>query len=194
MQTLLKLSNRIDRLNERCGRIFMVLVLIAVLISAGNAIARKLFQMSSNAFLEIQWYLFGGIFLLCAGYALKRDSHVRIDVIYGKLSERKRAWIDIFGSVLFLLPLCIILIYYSVPRFMTAWQIQEMSNDAGGLIRWPVWLLIPIGFTLLLLQGASEVIKRVAFLKGLIPYPKQKTRSEEEELIAVIKSQHSEAK
>lgn len=191
---LIKLSNRIDQLNEWCGRIFMTLVLLAVLVSAGNAIIRKLFHNSSNAFLEIQWYLFGAIFLLCAGYALKRNAHVRIDVIYGRLSQRTRAWIDILGTLLFLLPLCVIVMYYAWPRFLNAWAIQEMSSDAGGLIRWPVWLMIPLGFGLLALQGISEIVKRAAFLRGAAPYPQEHTPSSEAELIENIKSHHPEAK
>jgi len=189
VQTLLKLSRAIDALNEKCGRLFMLLVLAAVLISAGNAIVRKLFQMSSNAFLEIQWYLFGGIFLLCSGYTLKRNDHVRIDVILGKLSERARAWIDIFGGVFFLLPLCAIVIYFSWPQFMKAWISHEMSSDAGGLVRWPVLLLIPVGFSLLALQGISEIVKNLAFLRGAAPFPRGKEeKSGEQQLAEEIKA------
>jgi TRAP-type mannitol/chloroaromatic compound transport system permease small subunit len=189
MQILLKIARAIDRLNEACGRLFMGLVLAAVLISAGNAIVRKLLNTSSNAFLEIQWYLFGAIFLLCAGYALKTNAHVRIDVIYGRLSQRAQAWIDIVGTLLFLLPLCAVLIYFGWPRFIDTWLSWERSSDAGGLVRWPVWLLMPLGFTLLALQGCAELIKRVAFLRGLIPYPKEKEFTGESELIEDIKAQ-----
>jgi TRAP-type mannitol/chloroaromatic compound transport system permease small subunit len=192
MQILLKLSRAIDWLNETCGRLFMLLVLAAVLISAGNATVRKLLNTSSNAFLEVQWYLFGAVFLLCAGYALKKNAHVRIDVIYGRLSQRTQAWIDIAGTVLFLLPLCLILVYFGWPRFVQTWQSQEISSDAGGLIRWPVWLLIPVGFTLLALQGVSELIKRVAFLRGLIPYPVEAPKAAESELIDNIKAHRRE--
>lgn len=189
MQALLKLSRGIDWLNERCGRLFMLLVLVAVVISAGNAIVRKLFSMSSNAFLEIQWYLFGGIFMLCAGYTLLRNDHVRIDVIIGRLSRRTQAWIDILGSLLFLLPLCILVIYFGWPQFMKAWELQEMSPDAGGLIRWPVRLLIPVGFGLLALQGVSQIVKNAAFLKGAAPFPQDKSgKSGEEQLVEEIKA------
>jgi TRAP-type mannitol/chloroaromatic compound transport system permease small subunit len=189
VQVLLTLSGFIDRLNEWCGRIFMNLVLVAVLISAGNAIIRKVFQTSSNAFLEAQWYLFGAIFLLCAGYALKKNAHVRIDVIIGRFSGRVYAWIDIFGSLIFLLPLCVLVTYFSWAQTLKAWNIQEMSSDAGGLIRWPVLVLIPIGFALLGLQGVSIVIKNVAFLRGLIPFPyEHKEKSDEEALIEDLKS------
>jgi TRAP-type mannitol/chloroaromatic compound transport system permease small subunit len=189
MQALLKLSRGIDWLNERCGRLFMLLVLVAVVISAGNAIVRKLFHMSSNAFLEIQWYLFGAIFLMCAGYTLLKNDHVRIDVIIGRLSRRAHAWIDIFGSLLFLLPLCAIIIYYGWPQFMKAWTIQEMSADNGGLIRWPVLLLIPVGFSLLAAQGISQIIKNAAYLQGLAPFPSdKKEKSGEEQLVEEIKA------
>ena len=183
MQPLLKLSGGIDWLNEKCGRLFMLLVLAAVLISAGNAVVRKLFHTSSNAFLEIQWYLFGAIFLLCAGYTLRKNEHVRIDVIIGKLSQRAHAWIDIGGGALFLLPFCLLIVYHSWPQFMKAWIIHEMSSDAGGLIRWPVLLLIPVGFTLLGLQGVSEIIKNIAFLRGLIPFPYEKKDHPHEETL-----------
>ncbi len=189
MKVLLKFSGAIDWLNEQCGRLFMLLVLIAVLISAGNAVVRKLFHSSSNAFLEIQWYLFGGIFLLCAGYTLLKNNHVRIDVIIGKMSKRARARIEIFGSLLFLLPFCAIIIYYGVPQFMKTFTSGEMSADAGGLIRWPVMLLIPVGFTLLALQGVSEIIKNVAFLKGRAPFPHdEKAKSSEEQLAEEIRA------
>jgi TRAP-type mannitol/chloroaromatic compound transport system permease small subunit len=195
VQVLLKLSDFIDRLNEWCGRVFVNLVLVAVLISAGNAIVRKAFHVSSNAFLEAQWYLFGAIFLLCAGYALKRNAHVRIDVIIGRFSGRTYAWIDIVGSLLFLLPLCVLVTYFSWTQVVKAWTIQEMSSDAGGLIRWPVLLLIPVGFALLGLQGISIVIKNVAFLRGLIPFPyEHKEKSDEEALIEDLKSRQPETK
>ena len=188
VQALLKLARAIDWLNERCGRLFMLLVLVAVVISAGNAIVRKLFHMSSNAFLEIQWYLFGAIFLLCSGYTLLKNDHVRIDVIIGRLSQRAQAWIDIFGGVFFLLPLCAIILYHGWPQFMKSWELQEMSADAGGLIRWPVMLLIPLGFALLSLQGVSQTIKNIAFLMGLAPFPHAKGKSGEEQLVEEIKA------
>jgi TRAP-type mannitol/chloroaromatic compound transport system permease small subunit len=188
VQVLLNISRSIDRLNEWCGRIFRNLVLVAVLVSAGNAIIRKLFETSSNAFLEAQWYLFGAIFLLCAGYALKHNAHVRIDVLIGRFSKRVYAWIDILGGVLFLLPLCVLVTYYSWAQAVKAWDIQEMSSDAGGLIRWPVLLLIPIGFALLGLQAVSMIIKNAAFLRGLAPFPyEEKTKTDEEALIEDLK-------
>ena len=169
MQVLLKFSKLIDRLNEHVGRSVYWLVLIAVLVSAANAIVRKLFNMSSNAFLELQWYLFSAIFLFCAGYALLHNAHVRIDVLTGRLSPKGQAWIDIFGTVFFLLPVAIFIMWLAWPVFMNAWTSQEMSSNAGGLIRWPVRLLVPLGFFLLSLQGISELIKRIAVLRGIIP-------------------------
>lgn len=171
MKLLLKLSGLVDRLSSLVGRVIMWLILAAVLISAGNAIARKTLQMGSNAFLELQWYLFSGVFLLGAGYAFLKNVHVRIDFVSARLSARARAVIDIVGIMVFLAPLCWILIQMSWPLFVKAWQSGEMSQSAGGLIRWPVFLLLPLGMALLLLQSASELIKRIAFLRGLIPDP-----------------------
>ena len=146
-------------------------MLAAVLISAGNAIVRKLFNTSSNALLEIQWYLFSTVFMLGAGYAFLKNAHVRIDFISGHLSPRVRNWIDIVGIVVFLVPLCLLLMKVSWPLFENAWVSGEMSQNAGGLIRWPAYLLIPAGMTLLLLQATSELIKRFAFLRGAIADP-----------------------
>jgi len=171
MQALLKASRLIDIVNERVGRAVIWLVLAAVLISAGNAIVRKAFNMSSNAMLEIQWYLFSAVFLLGAGYVFLKNAHVRIDFISSHLSPRARNWIDIVGIVVFLGPLCFILIKLSWPLFVNAWTSGEMSQNAGGLIRWPVYFLIPAGMALLLAQAASELIKRFAFLRGAIPDP-----------------------
>jgi TRAP-type mannitol/chloroaromatic compound transport system permease small subunit len=168
MQPWLRLSRAIDRLNETTCRLALWLVLAASLISAGNALVRKSLGMSSNAWLEIQWYLFAAMVLLAAGYTLKHNGHVRIDVIAARLTERARARIDIFGLLFFLLPLCTLMIQLSWPGFAESFQRQEWSPDAGGLIRWPVRLLIPLGFALLALQGVSELIKRIAFLRGLI--------------------------
>ena len=184
MKALLSLSHAIDKLNERIGLTVSWLVLAAVLISAANAVVRKGFNVSSNAFLEIQWYLFSVVFLFCAGYTLLRNQHVRIDVIAGRLSARAQAWIDIVGGVFFLLPTVTIIAWYSWPSLVSSWEINEYSSDPGGLIRWPVRLLIPVAFTLLGLQGISELIKRIAFLKGLIPDPAQKQheKSAEEQL------------
>jgi TRAP-type mannitol/chloroaromatic compound transport system permease small subunit len=194
VKVLLKFSRAIDKINEICGRGFMLLILVAVVVSASNAIARKVLNIGSNAFLEIQWYLFGAVFLMCAGYALRHNDHVRIDVVFGKLSRRGQAWVDIAGTLLFLLPLCAIVIYHGWPRFVDAFVSGERSMDAGGLIRWPIWLMIPVGFGLLALQGISELIKRIAYLQGRIPFPIETKKSGEEELIQAIKAGHPEAK
>ena len=185
MALLLRISALIDGLNERIGKSVYWLVLVAVLISAGNAIVRKLFNMSSNAFLEAQWYLFSAIFLFCAGYTLLKNQHVRIDVISGRLSKRTQAWIDIFGTLFFLLPMAILIMYLSWPVFIQAYERHEVSTNAGGLIIWPARLMVPIGFLLLAAQGISELIKRVAFLQGLIPDPSEKQHEKSaEELLA----------
>lgn len=196
IRPFLSVSRAIDRVNLAVGRVVLWFVLIAVLISAVNATVRKIFDTSSNAFLEIQWYLFAAIFLLCAGYTLLRNEHVRIDVISGRFSRRTLAGIDVFGFVFFLLPMSGIMMWLSWPVFknsvakpptgQTVASLEqvlealfdpnswEWSVDAGGLMRWPVKLLIPLGFLLLSLQGFSELVKRIAFLKGLIPDPNEK--------------------
>lgn len=171
MNALLRLSRLVDALNERVGSLIYWLVLLAVLISAGNAVVRKAFNMSSNALLEVQWYLFSAVFLLGAGYTFLRNAHVRIDFLANRFSARTRNWIDIVGMLIFLVPLCVIFIKLSWPLFVDAWTSGEMSQNAGGLIRWPAYVLVPLGFGLLLLQSASELVKRVAFLRGLIPDP-----------------------
>lgn len=188
MTALLRLSGWIDAFNERVGRLLSWLVLAAVLISAGNAIMRKAFNIGSNAYLEIQWYLFAAVFMLGAGYAFLKNAHVRIDFISSKLSTRTNTIIDILGMVLFLVPLSLILIDLSWPLFMRAYQTGEMSQNAGGLIRWPVLLLIPAGFSILLVQAVSELIKRVAYLKGLRDEPMSVEHgpSEEERLAAEL--------
>jgi TRAP-type mannitol/chloroaromatic compound transport system permease small subunit len=190
MRALLRLSQGIDWLNERVGRLVLWLVLIAALISAGNAVIRKVFDMSSNAWLEIQWYLFSAIFLLCAGYTLLRNEHVRIDVFLHRLSGRAQNWIDIFGLVLFLLPASVLIMWLAWPLVVNAYVSGEMSQNAGGLIRWPVFALLPAGFFLLTLQGISELIKRIAYLKGLIdnPMAHKGAKSAEEELAAEIRA------
>jgi TRAP-type mannitol/chloroaromatic compound transport system permease small subunit len=165
---LLMLSRAIDRLNAEFGVIANWLVLLACLISAGNAASRYLLSASSNAWLEIQWYMFAGMVLLGAPYALKMNEHVRVDLVYGMVSERTRIWIDIFGGVLFLLPICVILTYFTWPWFVESWTIGEVSSNAGGLVRWPVKLMLPVGFALMALQGASEIIKRIAALEHVI--------------------------
>jgi TRAP-type mannitol/chloroaromatic compound transport system permease small subunit len=191
MDVLLRISRGIDWLNERVGRGVLWMVLIAVLISAGNATIRKAFDTSSNAWLEVQWYLFSMVFLLCAGYTLLRNEHVRIDVFLHRLPKRTQIWIDIFGLVFFLLPAAVLIAYLAWPVFMRAYVSGEMSENAGGLIRWPVYLLPPVGFALLALQGVSELIKRFAFLKGLIADPTRKLqqKSAEEELAEEIRKQ-----
>lgn len=166
MSFLLKLSAWIDTLNTKVGKLTTWLILITTLISAGNAIVRKIFDTSSNALLEVQWYIFAGVFLLGAAYGLLQNSHVRIDFISSRLSARTRNWIDVVGIVVALIPFCMLSIYLSWPLFVQAYQSGEMSQNAGGLIRWPAYALIPAGFFLLMLQGISEMIKRLAFLKG----------------------------
>jgi TRAP-type mannitol/chloroaromatic compound transport system permease small subunit len=165
------MSRLIDAVNERVGQAIYWLVLVAVLVSAGNAIIRYALDSSSNAWLELQWYLFSAVFLLGAGYTLLHNEHVRIDVVFGNLPPRKRAWVDLLGGIFFLLPMAIVIMALSWPTFIESYARHEVSSDAGGLLRWPVKLLIPIGFLLLTLQGISEIVKRVAFLKGLVPDP-----------------------
>jgi len=165
---LLKLSAAIDWVNERFGVVANWLVLLSCLISAGNAASRYLISESSNGWLEIQWYLFAGMVLLGGPYTLKMNEHVRVDLVYGMVSERTRIWIDIVGGFLFLLPICVILIYFTWPWFVESWQHQEQSSNAGGLIRWPVKLLLPVGFALMAMQGVSEIIKRIAALERVI--------------------------
>lgn len=188
MSALLQLSRLIDALTERVGRSVSWLVLAAVLISALNAVVRKAFNTSSNAFLEIQWYLFAAIFLLGAGYTMLRQEHVKIDVILGRFSKRTQIKVEIFGIVCFLFPLVAAVIYLVTPLVIQAYVSGEMSSNAGGLIRWPVFALVPAGFALLGIQGVSELIKRLAFLQGLIDDPTQKKheKSAEEELAEAI--------
>jgi len=194
VNALLILSRGIDRLNEAVGKLVYWLVLLAVVVSAGNATIRYLFSTSSNAWLELQWYLFSAVFLLCSGYTLYRNEHIRIDVLVSRFSERTLTYIEIIGTVLFLLPMAIFIGWLSIPLVENSYAIKEMSTDAGGLIRWPVKILIPIGFTLLSLQGISELIKRVAFLMGLIPNPVPKKVDAELELVHEIQAQHDVAK
>jgi TRAP-type mannitol/chloroaromatic compound transport system permease small subunit len=174
VSSLLSLSRLIDRMNERIGHAFYWLILVTVLISAANAVVRKLFNYSSNGLLEIQWYFFSVIFLFLAGYTLLRNDHVRIDVIAGRLSKRAQAWIDILGTLFFLLPMAILIAWLAWPVFIEALERHEVSTNAGGLIIWPARLIVPIGFALLALQGVSELIKRIAFLRGLISDPSEK--------------------
>jgi TRAP-type mannitol/chloroaromatic compound transport system permease small subunit len=166
---MLMLSGWIDALNERVGRFVYWMVLVMVLISAGNATSRYALNLASNAWLELQWYLFSAVFLLCAGYTLLHNEHIRIDVVSSHLSMRTRVWIDVFGTLFFLLPMSLYIMWSSWPIFMNAWNSGEVSGSAGGLIRWPARLLVPLGFFLLSLQGVSELIKRIAQLRGLLP-------------------------
>jgi len=191
---LLSLSRAIDAVSKRVGHAVMWLVLAAVLISAGNAIMRKAFNISSNAYLEIQWYLFSAVFLLGAGYTLLRNEHVRIDAISHRWSRRTQVWIDVIGMLLFLLPLCWWIVSMSWPITIRAYRIGEMSTNAGGLIRWPVYALMPLGFSLLAIQVVSELIKRIAFLKGLAPDPAitAKEKTAEELLLEEMRKQDEE--
>jgi len=189
MHLLLKFSNAVDWLNRQIGKYAIWLILASTVISGVNALVRKIFNTSSNAFLEVQWYLFAAAFLLAAGYTLLNNEHVKIDVIYSKFSRTKQIWIDIIGFTFFLTPVCLAVLWYSMPFFLKGYHSGEMSNNAGGLIRWPVYALMPLGFTLLMLQGWSELIKRFAFLQGLIEDPavKREEKSAEEELAESIR-------
>jgi len=188
MHALLSLSKKIDALSEWVGRWVAWLLLFAVLISAANAVVRKAFNMSSNGFLEIQWYLFAATFLLASGYTLLRQEHVKIDVVSGRFSKRTQVWIDIIGICVFLFPFVIVIIKLAMPLVINAYVTQEVSSNAGGLIRWPVFALLPLGLLLLGIQAVSELIKRIAFLQGLIPDPtkKQGSKTPEEELAEVL--------
>jgi TRAP-type mannitol/chloroaromatic compound transport system permease small subunit len=169
MSSLLSLSRAIDALNTFLGKSVAWLLLVDVLISSINAITRKLFDLSSNAWLEAQWYLFSAVFLIAAAFTLLDSEHVKVDLVYGHLPRRAQLWIEIVGTILFLLPFCLITIYLSVPVFLSKLASGEVSNNTGGRILWPVWALIPIGFGLLALQGLSELIKRIAILRGVLP-------------------------
>ena len=171
MHSLLRLSRLIDWINERVGRAVMWLVLVAVVISAGNALVRKLFNTSSNALLEIQWYLFAAIFMLAAGYTFLRNEHVRIDILTSRLSPRGQNIVDVIGILFFLLPMAVLILWLSWPIVMTSLASGEMSQNSGGLLRWPVKMLLPAGLALLVLQAISELIKRIAFLQGKGPNP-----------------------
>jgi TRAP-type mannitol/chloroaromatic compound transport system permease small subunit len=194
VQALLRLSRLIDAFSERVGRLVYWLILIMVLVSAGNASVRYALDKSSNAWLEIQWYLFSAVFLLGAGYTLLHNQHVRIDVVTSHLSKRVRAWIDLLGTLLFLLPMATLIMWLSWPVFVQAYDIHEMSSNAGGLIVWPARLLVPVGFFLLIMQGVSELIKRIAFLRGLIPDPTDKDEgpTAEEQLAEALRQERGE--
>ena len=188
MGALLRFSELIDALNGAIGRWVIWLVLGSTVISAVNAVVRKVFNASSNAFLELQWYLFAASFLLAAGYTLLNNEHVRIDVVISRLSKRTQTWLDVFGFVVFLLPMCATVLFLGLPFFLQALRSGEVSSNAGGLILWPVYALIPTGFTLLGLQAVSELIKRLGFLQGLIPDPTEEVavKTAEEELAQAI--------
>jgi TRAP-type mannitol/chloroaromatic compound transport system permease small subunit len=184
MSFLLQISRLIDGFSSLIGKLAMWLILAATLISAGNAIIRKVFGTSSNAWLEIQWYLFAAVFMLGGGYAFLRNSHVRIDFISSKFSARGRNWVDIGGILIFLFPLCYMMATLGWPLLVNAYNSGEMSSNAGGLIRWPVYALIPVGFAILALQGVSELIKRIAFLSGNGPDALAHDGPSDEELLA----------
>jgi len=193
---LLSISKRIDAFSEWIGRWVAWLVLFAVLISAANASMRKAFNMSSNGFLEIQWYLFAAVFLLASGYTLLRQEHVKIDVISGRFSKRTQIWIDIIGICVFLLPFTFMITKLALPLVINAYVTGEMSSNAGGLIRWPVFALLPLGMLLLAIQAISELIKRIAFLQGLVPDPtkKQGSKTAEEELAEFLQQKEVAAR
>lgn len=191
MQALLALSRAIDRLNAFVGKYSIWLIFAATLISAINAIIRKAFNYSSNGFLEVQWYLFAWSFLIAAGWTLLHREHVRIDVVNSRLSKTTQVWIDIIGFAFFLTPLCIAILWLSVPEVIQKYTSGEMSGNPGGLIRWPVWVAIPVGVTLLMLQGWSELIKRIAFLTGNGPDPmgKLSDKTAEQELAEALRAE-----
>jgi TRAP-type mannitol/chloroaromatic compound transport system permease small subunit len=170
VKVLLDLSLLIDAINKRLGYLANWMVLIACVISAANAMIRYAFDMSSNAWLEIQWYLFAGMVMLGASYTLQRNEHVRVDIVYTQLSERAKEWLDLLGTICFLIPSCLLIAWLSWPFFYESWHIQEISGNAGGLLRWPVKILLPIGFVLVALQGVSEIIKRIAALRGYVRF------------------------
>jgi len=167
MRLLLKFSDAVDWLTEQIGQALKWLVLYSTLISAGNALVRYTLHTGSNAWLEIQWYMFGAMFLLGAGYALKYDEHVRVDVFFSRMSPRIQAWVDVFGGLLFLLPITLIIAWMGIPMVVNSYRITEYSSDAGGLLRWPIKIMIPLGFGLLALQGVAEVIKKTAIALGI---------------------------
>jgi TRAP-type mannitol/chloroaromatic compound transport system permease small subunit len=183
MSSLLSFSRFIDAINEKIGLAISWALLLAVLICSGNALVRYIFNSSSNAWLEVQWYLFGAIFLLASAYTLKRNEHVRIDVVVGRFSKRTQVWVDVFGFAFFLLPATLLILYFAIPFAYESIRNQEVSSNAGGLIIWPAKTLIPVGFFLLTLQGISELIKRIGFLMGLVDaseFEKQAATPEEE--------------
>ncbi len=190
MQPLLKISRAIDWLNTQVGKYVIWLILASTVISAVNAVVRKALSISSNAYLEVQWYLFAASFLLAAGYTLLNGEHVKIDVVSSRFSKRTQIWMDVIGFTCFLMPVCLAILWYGIPFFLNGYRSGEMSSNAGGLLRWPVYLMLPLGFGLLMLQGISELIKRLAFLQGLIEDPtgKKIEKTAEEELAESIRN------
>ncbi|TSA06598.1 MAG: TRAP transporter small permease subunit [Comamonadaceae bacterium] len=188
MHALLKVSKAVDWLNTQIGKNVIWLILASTVISAVNATVRKAFNVSSNAYLEVQWYLFAAAFLLASAYTLLNGEHVKIDVIYSRWSKRTQIWIDVLGFIFFLLPFCTAVLWFGIPFFLQGYRSNEVSPSAGGLILWPVYAMMPLGFFLLMLQGISELIKRLAFLQGLIPDPtlKKVEKTAEEELAEAI--------
>ncbi|MGB6241158.1 MAG: TRAP transporter small permease subunit [Castellaniella sp.] len=191
MKILLKMAGWIDALNIAVGKTVTWLILIVALISAGNAVMRKFFSLSSNAWLELQWYLFGAIFLLAAGYTFLRNEHVRVDVLSQKLPERVQVWIEMFGVVFFLMPAACLVFWLSIPFFWESYVLHELSSNTEGLIRWPAKLLIPVGFGLLILAGVSHLVKCVGFLRGACSNPMRVSdgKSDEEALVEDILAQ-----
>jgi TRAP-type mannitol/chloroaromatic compound transport system permease small subunit len=171
MGLLLRLSRAVDWASDLIGRAVMWLILLAVLVSAGNAIMRKAFNMSSNAWLELQWYLFGAAFMGAAAYTLKQGEHIRIDIVYAARSRRTQHWIDLLGHLVFLMPFCLISTWMLVPYFLNAWASGQISTNSGGLIIWPARAILLAGFALLCLQGLSEIVKKIAVMRGLIEDP-----------------------
>jgi TRAP-type mannitol/chloroaromatic compound transport system permease small subunit len=188
MHALLKVSKAVDWLNTQIGKNVIWLILASTVISAVNATVRKAFNVSSNAYLEVQWYLFAAAFLLASAYTLLNGEHVKIDVIYSRWSKRTQIWIDVLGFIFFLLPFCTAVLWFGIPFFLQGYRSNEVSPSAGGLILWPVYAMMPLGFFLLFLQGVSELVKRIAFLQGLIPDPtlKKIEKTAEEELAEAI--------
>ena len=197
MQALLKVSAAIDAVNGFIGRWVKWLILAAVLIATANAIVRKVFNQSSNAWLELQWYLFGAVFMLGAAYTFLKNEHIRIDIVTGNFRKRVRDWIDVFGHIFFLVPFCWIMIWHGWPFFMASYRLNELSMNAGGLVQWPAKFLVPAGFVLLLAQAFSELIKRVAIMKGLIEDPHAHAghhgaaEAEAERLLAAVKTERT---
>lgn len=181
MNTLLVFSRSVDWMTERIGRTVIWFLLAAVVVSTVNALVRYVFDIGSNAWLELQWYLFSAVFMLGAGYVFLHDQHVRIDVFFNHLSRKKQVWVDVIGILVFLLPLCVFIAWTALPSLIQAIDTWEVSPNPGGLVRWPLYALVPLGFALLFVQGVSELIKRVAFLSGAGPDPHAKPEKTEEE-------------